>query len=279
MNISSLSGLMGLQQQQSLQKTSDRVSAAIAALVGGKVSSVGDVASLSLASQLQAQVGSLRQLSGNLAQASSMAQVAGGGVEQIQNLAEEIQKLAGEASSPVLNEGNRKVLDEQFKQLLTQIDNIAANTSFGGKKLLNGDLSGADAISLGKMLSANSDNNKNSDSLEVGDLSVAALFGASDLSIASAADALNISVAAGSALEKIAAVRAGVGSFLESIDYAAASIDSAVANQDAARSVLQDSDLASLSSENAQANLQNNIALALAAQGNRISPAVIKLLG
>ncbi len=80
-------------------------------------------------------------------------------------------------------------------------------------------------------------------------------------------------------LNNLSSARANVGSFLQSVDYAAASVDSAVQNQEAARSTLQDTDFAEASTERSIASLQNNVALALAAQGNRLSPALLQLVG
>ncbi len=278
MNISSLSGLTGLSQQQNLQKSSSKLSAVIAALASGNklTSASTDISSLSVAGQLQAAVSGLKQASGNLAQASSLAQVADGGLSQINEIAQQLQNLAQQARSPILNDDNRKALGEQFKQLTAQIDSIAANTSFGGKKLLNGDLNGNGAVSLDSLLSSE---DSESGSLSIENFSSASLFGGSSLNLSSADDAANAFAVIGDALNKITGGRADVGSFLQSVDYAAASIDSAIANQEAARSTLQDTDFAEASSQQSQATLQQNIALALAAQGNRLTPALLQLVG
>ncbi|MEK6746764.1 MAG: flagellin [Pseudomonadota bacterium] len=278
MNISSLSGLTGLSQQQNLQKSSSKLSAVIAALASGNklTSASTDISSLSVAGQLQAAVSGLKQASGNLAQASSLAQVADGGLSQINEIAQQLQNLAQQARSPILNDDNRRALGEQFKQLTAQIDSIAANTSFGGKKLLNGDLNGNSAVSLDSLLSSEG---SESGSLSIENFSSASLFGGSTLNLSSADDAANAFAVIGDALNKVTSGRADAGSFLQSVDYAAASIDSAIANQEAARSTLQDTDFAEASSQQSQATLQQNIALALAAQGNRLTPALLQLVG
>lgn len=278
MNISSLSGLTGLSQQQNLQKSSSKLSAAIAALASGNrlTSASTDISSLSVAGQLQAAVSGLKQASGNLAQASSLAQIADGGLSQIFDITQQLQNLAQQARSPILNDDNRKALGEQFKQLTAQIDSIAANTSFGGKKLLNGELNGEGALSLDSLLSSEGDE---SGSLAIESFSSASLFGGSSLNLSSTDSAANAFAVIGDALNKITGRRANVGSFLQSVDYAAVSIDSAIANQEAARSTLQDTDFAESASDQSQATLQQNVALALAAQGNRLTPALLQLVG
>lgn len=277
MNISSLSGLTGLSQQQNLQKSSSKLSAAIAALASGNrlTSASTDISSLSVAGQLQAAVSGLKQASGNLAQASSLAQVADGGLSQIFEVTQQLQNLAEQARSPILNDDNRKALGEQFKQLEAQIDSIAGGTSFGGKKLLNGDLSGSDALSLDSLLASEVND---SGSLSLGNFSSANLFGGS-LNLTTVEGAANAFAVVGEALNKITSGRAGVGSFLGSTDYAAANIEAAIANQEAARSTLQDTDFAEAATDQSQATLQQNVSLALAAQGNRLTPALLQLVG
>lgn len=278
MNISSLSGLTSLQQQQNLQKSSSKLSAAIAAIASGNklTAASSDIASLSVASQLQSAVSGLKQAAGNIAQASSLAQVADGGLTQMQDVLLELHDVAQQAKSPVLNDDNRKALGEQFKQLVQQLGSLATNTSFNGKKLLNGDLSGSGEISLDKIIAAEGDG---SGGLSIDDLSVEKLFagGVPDLSTQQGADSAFAAV--GDALNKITSVRADVGSFLQAVDYAAANIDSAIANQEAARSTLQDTDFADAATQQSQASLQQNVALALAAQGNRLTPALLQLVG
>lgn len=278
MNISSLSGLTGLQQQQNLQKSSAKLGAAIAALASGNklTSASTDIASLSVASQLQSAVSGLKQASGNLVQASSLAQVADGGAAQLQEITIQLQNLAQQAGSPILNDDNRKALNEQFKQLVQQIDSVASNTSFNGKKLLNGDLSGSGKLSLDSILSSEGNDSGN---LAIDNLSSTNLFSDIELNLSTAESANNAFAIVGDALNKIISVRSDIGSFMQSSDYAAASIESAIANQEAARSTLQDTDFAETASQQSQATLQQNAAIALAAQGNRLTPALLQLVG
>jgi flagellin len=277
MNISSLSGLSGL-QQQNIQKSASKLGAAIVALVSGsKLAPTGsDVASLSVASQLQSSVSSLRQASASLAQISSLAQVAGSGIAQLQSIAEQLQSLAQQASSPVLNDDSRKALGEEFKQLVKQIDDVVSNTKFNDKKLLNGDLSGAGALSLASVFPQE---DGDAGSLSIESFSAADLLGGNALDLSTQESANSAFAVIGDALGKITGARANTGSFLQAVDYAAASIDSATFNQEAARSVLQDADFAEAASQQSQATLKQNAALAIAAQGNRLTPALLQLVG
>ena len=278
MAINSINGLVQSQAQQNIQKTSKTLQAALASLVSGvRVNRASDdVAALSIASKLQAETSALRQVSNNLAQLSSLSQVADGGAEQVQNLLEKLQGLAQQSAAPTTNDQQRAALSQQFKQLAAEINRFAENTTFNNRKLLDGSVSGSRAIALE---SAFTDNNDGGDTtLSIQSLTTTSLFSGRPVDILSASgaqDALNV---IGAALGSVRETRASIGVFQQAADFAAANIDSVFANQQAATSVLLDTDFADAATASSQANIQNNAALALLAQGNRLTPALLKLV-
>jgi flagellin len=275
MVISSLTGIGGTQSQQNVQNADSRLRAAIASIVSGRRND--DVARVSIASQLQSTTSELRQASSNLALGSSLSQVADGGAEQIQKALTQLQSLAQQASSPVLNDENRAQLNEQFKQLTESIDRLAKGTSFNGKSLLDGSLSGDDAVTLGSLLGSPEDSLGSS--LSVDNLSSSSLLGSSSLNILSADSAGQALTSIQSALNQITSTRANIGAFQQAADFAAANVESAIVNQEAAQSTLSDTDFAEASTESSLAEVQRNASIALAAQGNRLTPALLQLIG
>lgn len=269
MTITSISGFGGIQSQQT-QRTNARLQAAIASLVSGTrlTQASTDVAALSIASQLQAQTSGLKQISSNLAQVSSLTQVADGGAEQIGAVIQQLQSLASQAQSPTLNPENRKQLNEQFQELTRSIDSIVNGTTFNNQKLLDG----TQTLSLDQVLDS-----EVGDSTQIDNLSRGALLG--DLDILSAESASQAFAALGDALNQVTGVRAGLGAFQQSIEFASANVDTALFNQEAARSSIEDTDFLAAATELSQANFQRNAEIALAAQGNRITPAILQLIG
>lgn len=265
--ITSLSSIGG--NQQYVQKTSAKLQAAIASLVSGNrlTQASTDVAALSIASQLKAQTAGIKQISGNLVQASSLAQVADGGAEQVGNIVQQLQSLALQAQSPTINPETRKQLNDQFQQLVKSIDTVVNATTFNGQKLLDG----SQSLSLDRVLGS-----EVSDEAQIGNLTSNNLLGGVD--ILSADHASQAFAALGDALNQITGTRARIGAFQQSASYAGASIDSALFNQEAALSTIEDADFAVAASELSQANFQQNAQIALAAQGNRITPAILQLI-
>jgi flagellin-like hook-associated protein FlgL len=79
-------------------------------------------------------------------------------------------------------------------------------------------------------------------------------------------------------VNQVANVLGGIGAFQQSVDFASATVDSAGFNQQAAMSNLSDTDFADASSQLSLANVQQNSVIALAAQGNLLNPALLKLV-
>jgi len=131
-----------------LQNSSVEVGKSTARLSSGnRIVNVGDdVASYSVAAGLQAQLSGLRQASNNVAQGTSLLQVASGGLTQIHDLLSQLNTLAVQASSGSLTDTDRGFLQESFRQVIASIDTIASSTSFNNIKLLDGSLAGDNTI-------------------------------------------------------------------------------------------------------------------------------------
>lgn len=105
-----------------------------------------DVASFSIAAGLQSQLSSLNTINSNIAQGSSLLQVAAGGLQQVGSLIDSLKTLSIQANSSALTNTERGYIQQQFSTLVAQIDSIASNTSFNGVKLLDGSLAGGNQL-------------------------------------------------------------------------------------------------------------------------------------
>jgi flagellin len=112
--------------QTNIKKTDDKLLAAISSLVSGNKTQ--DVADLAIATQLQSQVIGLKQVSQSLAQAASLTQVASGALEQSQKITDRLQEIALQASNGATNQEQRTQLDQEFQQLVKELDSQVART-------------------------------------------------------------------------------------------------------------------------------------------------------
>jgi flagellin len=273
--ISSLSSIAN-STQSGVVRANAKLQNAIATLAGGKAVS-DDVSSLSLALQLQSQVSNVKQVSVNLAQAGSLAEVASGGIAQIKDLASQLQNLSVQARSGALSDANRADLDTQFQSIVQEIDRIASGTSFGGKNLLDGSLTGENSLSFASIFSAGADGD-DSGGLSIESLRSSSLFDGASFSLLSTQGADTALSATQVALDRISLAQAQVGDFQQAVEYASANVDSALYNQEAARAFLSDEDFVAGANGFSLANLQQNAATTLAAQGNRLPPSMLELL-
>ena len=109
-----------------------------------------DAASLAVGTKLKADVTALKQAQVNVNQASSVLQVADGGMSQIGDILQRMKALSVQSSSGSVTDTERAYLNEEFTQLRTEIDNIAGQTKFNGQTLLTGAFQASvDATTIG----------------------------------------------------------------------------------------------------------------------------------
>ncbi|MCS6781039.1 MAG: flagellin [Geminicoccaceae bacterium] len=123
-----------------LQMNSGSASSSVAKLSSGSriVKASDDAASLAVGTKLKADIAALKQAQVNTTQATSLLQVADGGMARVADILQRMKALAVQASSGSLTNTERAYLNEEFTQLRTQIDDIAGQTRFNGQALLDG---------------------------------------------------------------------------------------------------------------------------------------------
>lgn len=277
MTVTSLTSLAaGIQRELNTRNT--RISENINALVTGnrlsKASS--DVASLSVAVSLQNQVSNLRGAALNISQASSVLQVAEGGVDQLSGVLERMAKIATLANSATLSDAERKELGTEFTTLRKQITKTADETNFNGVKLFDGSFD-ADTQGLAFAIGNFTGGEMN---LKLQDLSEEALFGKdAALNVATGADAANALAALRAAQVSLAQSRADIGAYQYRLSFAQGAVESAIQNQDASRALLGDADIALFSGLQAQTQVGQSAATSLLAQANRLPANILQILG
>ena len=99
-----------------------------------------DAAGLSIAENLRAQVVGLGRAVGNSQDAISLIQTAEGGLNETHNVLQRIRFLAVQSANGVLTSRDRRAIQDEVSQLLSEIDRISATTQFNSINLLNGNV-------------------------------------------------------------------------------------------------------------------------------------------
>ncbi len=115
-------------------------SSSLAKLSSGSriVKASDDAASLAVGTKLKADVTALKQAAVNAGQASSLLQVADGGMSKVSDILQRMKALAVQAQSGSVTDNERVFLDREYQQLVEQVDAIAGQTKFNGSQLING---------------------------------------------------------------------------------------------------------------------------------------------
>ena len=98
-----------------------------------------DAASLAISNKLKSNIATLTQAKVNAGQTSSLLQIAGGGVSRVSEILTRLKTLSTQSVNGTLSNSERLISQEEFGQLVKQIDNTVNQTQLNGIKLLAGD--------------------------------------------------------------------------------------------------------------------------------------------
>src|SRR5687768_17045628 len=106
---------------------------------GNRILNIADDAGSAItAARLQSQSAGFRQASSNAARGVSLLEVASDGLDQISDIVANLEELAEQATGTSLLDTERALLQQQFSQQVSRIDEIANGTTFNGISLLTG---------------------------------------------------------------------------------------------------------------------------------------------
>lgn len=120
---------------------------------------------------------------------------------------------------------------------------------------------------------------RDSINVAIDNVSTEFLFDGQSLSLASATSAAEASDVIDGALDRLTAVRADVGATQSRFNFASSNVEVAVQNQDAARAVFLDTDVAAESTSFATSQVQLQAGISVLAQANLLAQNLLKLIG
>lgn len=198
---------------------------------GTSVQSASDgAAELSIIEKEETQVRGYDAGSNNIASAQDMLNVADGALEGITDYLQRIRELAVQASNTaLLSDSDKAAIQEEIDQLKQGISDIASNTTYNTKNILDGSET---------EYSLATDGNGNSMTVSTGDATLEAL-GIADFDVTGDFDISVID----DALSLVSSSRSSVGAQSNALEYAYSYSTSASLNTTAAKSRLEDLDI------------------------------------
>jgi flagellin len=137
--------VMSLNAQRNLTASQGSLATSMQRLSSGlRVNSAkDDAAGLAIAERMNAQVKGLSVAARNANDGISLAQTAEGALGKVGDMLQRMRELAVQSANATNSEDDRKALQAEVSQLTDEIDRVAKQTSFNGKKVLDGSFVGA----------------------------------------------------------------------------------------------------------------------------------------
>lgn len=123
-----------------LNKSDNKLQESMARLSSGLkiVNAKDNPAGLAMAKRMNAQLEGLDQATNNSNDGISVMQIADGALSEIHEMLQRINELSVKAATGTLTDDDRKIIDQEVKQLTEEIDRTASEVEFNGQRLLDG---------------------------------------------------------------------------------------------------------------------------------------------
>ena len=268
MNSNRMLGLTNATQSKSTEKLSS----------GYKINrAADDAAGLSISEKMRRQIRGLSQASLNAQEGISLVQAAEGALTEVHDMLQRMSELSVKAETGTLTADDRKYINQEVQQLITEIDRVAENTTFNEKKLLDG-TTGQISIQVDAEASKYI-------SFTIGAMDAATLGLTGDTLTAggnatpgnrTGAAQLNDQVKA--AITTVSNQRSLLGAVQNRLEHTVNNLDNVVENTTAAESQIRDTDMASEMVKYSNNNILAQAGQAMLAQSNQANQGVLALL-
>lgn len=233
-----------------------------------------DAAGLSISEGMKSQIRSYQQALRNTNDGVSLLQVAEGSLGEVSNIFTRMRELGIQAASDTVGEEERGYINQELTQLKSEVDRIAESTTFGSRKLLNGEggnidfqvgINGSgevDVISFDPSYSNSSTSH----------------LGVSGIDFSSKDGAKNALADLDNAQKTVNGYRANIGALQNRLSSTTQNISTQVENLSVANSRIRDADVAESSAEYTKSNILLNATTNVLAQANEVPRQALKLL-
>jgi len=268
------SNIASLNAQRSLATTTERLQANYRRLSTGlRISTASDdAAGLAISERFRAQIRSTNQAIRNAQDGISLTQTGEGALNEVSSILIRMRELSIQAANGTVSEDDRATLNQEFSDLINEIDRIAQSTTFNGVKLLDGTGSTL-TFQVGTGTTAGIDTIQ----LSTSD-TLASTLGLSALDIGSGgAPTTAVSVLDG-AINAVSRVRGQFGAAQNRLTTTIANLQIQSENLSAAESRIRDVDVAVETSALTRNSILQQAAISILSQANTQPQAALQLL-
>ena len=252
------------------------------ALASGKrINSAKDDASgLAVSTKMKSMIKGLNQASRNIADGSSMLNVASGYLQETTDILQRIRELAVQSSNGIYSDEQRSMIQIEVSQLVSEIDRIASSATFNGLQLFTGRFAnGNESITLHIGSQTDQQISFNLEAATSESFGLKNVQGSGESLSISSPDEANMAIATvDEALLRVSKSQALIGANQNRMEVAKKGIDIAAENMAAANSRIEDTDMAEKIVELSKNQILSQSSLAMMAQSNSKNQNVLALL-
>ncbi|MGG4035793.1 flagellin [Paenibacillus cisolokensis] len=228
-----------------------------------------DAAGLAISEKMRYQINGLNQAQRNAQDGISLLQTAEGALTEVHSMLQRLNTLANQSANGTYAQEDRKALQDEVDQLLSEIDNIAKSTKFNGISLLSASKSVTFQIGVEKA---------NTLTVSLKSMAKSAL-GISGLAISTQAKAQSALAKIKSAITKVSTQRGKLGAVQNRLEHTINNLGVTAENLAASESRIRNADMAKEMTEFTRNQILVQAGTAMLAQANAMPQGVLKLLG
>lgn len=240
-----------------------------------------DASGLAVSTKMKSMIRGLNQASRNIADGSSMLNVASGYLQETTDILQRIRELAVQSSNGIYSDDQRAMVQIEVSQLVSEIDRIASSATFNGLQLFTGRFAtGNEEITLHIGSQADQRISFNLEAATAESFGLKNIQGSGESLSISSPDEANMAIATvDEALLRVSKQQALIGANQNRMEVAKQGIGIASENMAAANSRIEDADMAEAMVDYTKNQTLTRAATSMLAQSVNINrDAVLKLL-
>jgi flagellin len=231
-----------------------------------------DSAGLGISERLRAQTRSLTVAQRNANDGISLVQTAEGALNEVSNILIRMRELAIQSNNGTASDGDQDTLDQEFQDLIAEVDRIAESTDFNTINLLDGSAATV-SFQVGSGTASTDTITVDLDSALSSDLGIDAL------DISSAGSPTGAITAIDTAIDSVSSLRGDLGAAQNRLTSTIANIGVSIESLSAAESRIRDVDVAFETADLTRNSILQQAALSILAQANVQPQSALSLLG
>ena len=283
-----------LNAQRSLAESSRELATAMERLSSGKKinSAADDAAGFAIAERMTAQVRGLNMATKNANDGLAMLATIENATNDVTDMLQRVRELAVQAANDTNSATDRQYLQKEVDSLLNEINRVSSQTVYNNQEVLDGSQAGTLQVGTeaGQTISFAIDS-IDTDTLNLttgaftaatanaaATVNGASTTGVSTISVLTATGAAAALTKISTAIEQVAADRAGYGALANRLEYTVSNLMNVAEFTTSARSRIEDADFAAESARLAKAQVLQQTGTAMLAQANASSQLAIQLI-